>query len=805
MTIKKIFLAISLLFVSNTIYGSDFFIARKINIEGLHKFDKQKTILITKIVIGQKISNNDIKIAIRSLYDTNRFDDIKVFRNHGSLIFKVKERPTIKNITFVGNKSIKDTDLYQNFAKLGINSGALLNKSMLLFAEDNLKAFYKSIGKFNFLLTEKIINLPNNSVEIKINLNEGNTVTLQQINLIGNKNFTSKKLLSYFDLYDTSLLSLIRSNRNVFQANKFQNSIKEVRDFYLNNGYPYFTFNSIQTNLTQDKKQLYISINISEGEKYNISDVIIDNISIQTIPEIEKIVNKTIGKQYNNSKIQEIKAYIINHLNNLGYPYASVKYSLEKNDDNTVIVNINVMPGNKYYVHKVFFQGNKFINDETLLSRMTEESGKSFSSKKLIENRNLLLSTGYFDDVSISIRPVGKAEVDVLFKVKERSRNAFRFGLGYNNGGLNGTLFGAYDNPLDNNKQISFNIIKGFNQNSLNISYSDPYMMLKDITTTQTISINNYKNDSENLSSYSNNSQNVEFALNYSSDVNTVLTLSLGLEHNDISNLKPQVARWRYLKSIDYNIDNIKGDQEYDSVNAVFNIRGTRNLLDNQKLPNIGDRLDIDMQLGFGKYDSFFRMFCNYELYMPISNDGKWILYTRAKIGYGDGLFFKELPFNKNFFIDKIGNLRGFSRNTVGPKAVYIKDEKSGTCANTKDKYCKSDDQIGGNFISLLGAELIVPAVSFLTDNQYINSTIRTSIFVDVANLLDCSWNSSNETFNKMNIPQYDDPDNFRASAGISLQWMSPFGSVMVSYAKPLKKIDGDILNGLQFSFGLVR
>ncbi len=739
-------------------HAFDPFVVRDIRVEGIQRIEAGTVFSYLPVKVGETMTEDKAAAAIKALFATGFFKDVRLEVQRDVLIVIVEERPAVAQIDFIGNKEFDKDALRKGLREIGLADGRSFDKALLDQAEQEIKRQYLAHGRYAASVVTTVTPLERNRVGISFSINEGDVAKIREINIIGNKAFKEKDLLQLFVLQTPGWLTWYTKN-DQYSKQKLSGDLETLRSFYLNNGYLEFRIDSTQVSITPDKQDIYITINITEGDKYTVSDVKLGGELLLPEAELRKLIELKPGETFSREKLNESTKKITDRLGNDGYAFANANAVPELDKAaKRVALTIMIDPGRRVYVRRINISGNNRSRDEVIRREMRQLEGAYYDSDKIQKSKQRLDRLGYFTDVEVETPPVPGTsdQVDVNFKVKEKPTGAITIGAGFSSSEkliLSGSI--TQQNIFGSGKHLSLQVSTSKINRNIGLSYTNPYYTVDGVSRGFDVYDRHTDASMLGLGYYTTNT--VGGAVRYGIPLTEVdsLGLSLGAENTrlGVSSTSPQ----RYLDFV-----NIFGDTNTAIPGTIGWIRDQR---DNALVPTKGEILRANMEAGLpGGTLQYYKLTGQAQWFYPLSRTYTFML--NGEIGTADGMGGKPLPFYKNFYAGGVTSVRGYDAYSLGPR-----DSQNNLLGGTK--------RLVGN------AEFLFPMPGTGVDRS-----MRLSLFLDAGQVYGSDQ--------KMNL------SDLRYSTGISFIWNSPMGPLRFSYGKPLNAQAGDKIQHLQFQLGQV-
>ncbi|MEE4464016.1 outer membrane protein assembly factor BamA, partial [Azotobacter chroococcum] len=448
-----------------------------IRVNGLQRVSAGSVFSALPLNVGDQVDDRRLVEGARALFKTGFFQDIQLGHDGNILVITVVERPSISSIELEGNKAIKSEDLLNGLKQSGLAEGEIFQRATLEGVRNELQRQYVAQGRYSASIETEVVPQPRNRVALKIKINEGSVAAIQHINVVGNTVFPDETLISLFELKTTNLLSFFR-NDDKYAREKLSGDLERLRSYYLDRGYINMDIASTQVSITPDKRHVYITVNIDEGEKYSIREVKLTGDLKVPEEEIESLLLVKEGQVFSRKVMTSSSELITRRLGNEGYTFANVNAVPEPHDeDKTVSVTFVVDPGKRAYVNRINFRGNTKTEDEVLRREMRQMEGGWASTYLIDQSKTRLERLGFFKEVSVQTPQVPGTDdqVDVNFTVEEQASGSVTASVGFaQNAGLvlGGSI--SQNNFLGSGNKVTIGLTRSEYQTNYNFGFVDP-------------------------------------------------------------------------------------------------------------------------------------------------------------------------------------------------------------------------------------------------------------------------------------------------------------------------------------------
>ena len=784
------------------------FTVSDIRIEGLQRIGAGTVFTYLPVERGDTLDPAKASEALRALYKTGFFEDVRLDHQGSILVITVVERPAINKLTLVGNKDLKTEDLLKGLKDIGLAEGETFNKLNLDRVTQELNRQYNNRGKYSVEITPNVERLDRNRINLTLNVKEGKAAKIRHINLVGNETYTEGDITKGWESKTSNWLSWYKRD-DQYSREKLSGDIEKLNAWYLNRGHVDFSLDTTQVAISPDKKDIYLTAGITEGEVYTISAATVSGETVLPKEEIEQIISFIRpGATFSRAALEFANDLISNRLSNIGYAFAQVNpVPTIDRDKRTVGIDFQVQPGPRVYVRRIVFKGNTRTADAVLRREMRQFEGSWFSQAAIDRSKVRLSRLGYFEEVQVENEPVAGSDdqVDVVYTVKETTSGSIAAGVGYSQlSGVNLSLQLSENNFLGTGNRVSMAVTRSTYQKRYDFSFMNPYFTDEGLSLGYNVWWREFDYSNFNVAQYSTNSGSAQVFLGLPLSESDSVSLMFGIDTNEIlafpgSTPPPLVD---YISAV--------GNRTFHALRSQVGwSRDTRN---DYFMPVLGSTQNVSAEIALpGSTVEYYKLSYDFAKYWPLSPG--LVVRTAVNLGYGDSygtdsirnlcytaptpptaqnpnppspplpsdpclttspdydktVTASGLPFFENFYAGGIaaqGKVRGFVDNTLGP--VYTS---------------------GFGFQQPLGGSLLLAgSVEAIFPKLFDSPAARVSAFLDFGNV-------------------YNGFDNFsagdlRVSTGIALLWRSPMGPLSISYALPLRKKDGDQIERLQFSFG---
>ena len=761
----KHFVALVSFFYAISSWASDSFIVKDIRVEGIQRTEAGTVFSYLPVKVGDMLDEEKATEAIKALYATGFFKDVRLKSENGVLIVEVDERPAIAEISINGAKEFEKDKLLEGLKQAGISESRIFSRSLLDRAEQELKRQYISRGKYAVKITTTTTPLDRNRVGINFDIHEGRTARIKKINFVGNEKFKDSELRGILVLRKPDLLSWFTKN-DQYSKQKLAADLETLRSHYLDRGYLEFNIESTQVSITPDMRDIYITVNVTEGAQYTVSDIKVAGETLIPEEEIRKLILFKPGAVFARQKLTESIKLITDRLGDDGYAFANINAAPTLDyEKRQAAFTFFVDPGRRVYVRRINITGNDRTRDEVIRREFRQMEGAWHSTKNINLSKQRVDRLAFFNSVNVETPAVPNKtdQVDINVKVEERPTGAIMFGAGYSDRQgliLNGSI--SQNNIFGTGNFFSLDVNTGAINKTYAASFTNPYFTVNGIS----LGFDVYKRDLDTrplsrVGTFKTETVGAGFRIGIPIAENDIVSLGLAAENTVISVFENSPKR---------NIDFVN-EFGRSTNNFPLTLSWARDRRDSAIWTTSGTthRLFGEVSVPGGDLD-YYKISYHQKWFYPITDN--ITLMLNGEFGYGDGYSGRSMPFFKNFFAGGNNSVRGYDLNSLGPRDALNNNAN----LNSRLFAVGASKRVVGN------VELLFP-VPFMKDDR----SLRFSTFLD-----------GGTTFNNFN-----ELNNFmRYSAGIALTWVSPMGPLKVSLAEPLNDIPSDNLQRFQFMFG---
>ena len=854
-----------LLLVPVALAQNETFIISDIRVEGLQRISAGSVFAALPVGVGDIIDARVVREAARSLFATGNFDDIRLGRDGNVLVVMVVERPSITEINIEGNKAIETEALLDGLKGAGLSVGQVFQRSTLEGMQLELQRQYVQQGRYDANIETEVIPEPRNRVTVNIDVDEGTVAAIKHVNVVGNEVFSDEELTDLFELKTTGWFSFF-TNDDKYSREKLSGDLESLSSYYLDRGYLQFRIDSTQVSVSPDKKAVYITANVSEGEKFTVSSVDLSGDLVLPEEDLQRFLLVSEGQTFSQQMVTSTEEFITRRLGNEGYNFAKVTGIPEIDEDNnSVALKFFVDPGKRTYVRRINFKGNLKTVDDVLRREMRQMESAPASAAAIELSRVRLERLGFFSKASVETPEVPGHDdlIDVEYTVEEQSSGSIGASFGFaQDAGLILGLNLQQDNFLGTGKRVGIALNSSKYQDLYNFSYTNPYYTEDGVSRGFNLFYRATDLDEVNVASYSTDTLGGAINFGYPIKETERLGFSFGVSNTQINTgrfavqeiqASPRLDRRAFNSPVDsYYVSTRQEDGTYSGVEQLLPLESlpqdflsppeqtgfldengdeflnwtitaswTQSTLNRGRLATRGASQSVALEVSMPASDlEFYKLTYRGEIYYPVPLLDSWTLRLRTELGYGDGYGdTTELPFYEHFFSGGFGSVRGYESNTLGPRSTpadeYFVDQPV-TAINDEGQPVEvgGPDRDEAGYVAI-DDKLVVQGVRDNPDPFGGNILLEGSAellfplpFIkdrtQLRSAFFLDWgNVFDDNCRGSQQNCFDvDLDELRYSVGVGLTWYTGFGPMTFSLAKPLNSGEFDEEEVFQFTLG---
>ncbi|WP_425488610.1 outer membrane protein assembly factor BamA [Litorivivens lipolytica] len=852
----KRFLLCMLLVAAGSAWSVERFVISDIRVEGLQRISPDTVFAALPMNVGDRVSEEALANAARSLFRTGNFDDIKIGRDGDVLVILAAERPSISEINIDGNKAIKTEALLDGLKNAGLAEGQVFKRSTLEGMRMELTRQYVSQGRYDASIETDVIAQPRNRVAVSIHVNEGSTAAIKHINIVGNHAYDDETLLDEFELKPTNWLSWITSS-DKYAREKLKGDLEKLSSWYLDRGYIKFNIDSTQVAISPDKESVYITANITEGDVYKVGKVELSGDVVLPEEQLTPFLLPKTDETFSQAKLTTTEELLTKRLGNDGYNFARVSGIPEINDEEKIVdLKFFIDPGKRTYVRRVDFSGNHRTSDEVLRREMRQMESAPASQSNIELSRVRLERLGFFKEAKVETREVPGTDdmIDLEYVVEEQSSGSLAASVGFSQD--SGLILGAniqQNNFFGTGKQVGIGLSRSDFLTNISFNYMEPYYTEDGVSRGFSVYYRKADLDEVNIASYTTNTAGASLNFSYPLSEIQRLGFSLGFANTEIDAgigaVQEIKASPRFFDTVNQfyqsNFDSTTGTytgpetlqplsalpagstpqgdpgfldlygDEFNNYTVSTNWR--RSTLNRGLLATRGTSQTLSLEVALpGSDTEYYKLMFNGQAYVPLIND--FVLRFKTELGYGDGYGdLDELPFFENFYGGGFGSIRGYKSNTLGPHStpaqIYRVSQAatavdgSGNATTLSPELAYVLDPATGQLITTpferdtdpFGGNILIEAsIELLVPLPFVKDqrSVRSGFFFDAGNVFSSSCRSTQLNCSSVDLSK------LRYSAGFGLTWITGMGPLTFSLARALNDEAIDETEVFQFSLG---
>ncbi|OWW22184.1 outer membrane protein assembly factor BamA [Noviherbaspirillum denitrificans] len=743
----------------------DPFTIKDIRVEGIQRTEAGTVFSYLPVRVGETYNDEKGAAAIKALYATGFFKDVRIEVEGDVLVVSVEERPAIAAVDFSGTKEFDKEQLTKALKDIGLGESRIFDKALVDRAEQELKRQYLSRGLYGVQITTTVTPVERNRVNISFAVDEGEVSRIKQINIIGSKAFPEKDLLALLNLRTPGWFTWY-TKADQYSKQKLTGDIETLRSYYLNRGYLEMQVESTQVSITPDKRDIYITINISEGDKFTVGDVKLEGEMFGREEELRALVDLKSGDVYSGEKLAESVKKISERMGNFGYAFANVNANPEINrEKKEVSFTVLVDPGKRVYVRRINIAGNTKTRDEVVRREFRQFENSWYDGEKIRLSRDRVDRLGYFKEVNIETPEVPGTtdQVDVNMTVAEKPTGNILLGAGFSSSEklmLTGSIQQA--NAFGSGNTLGIDVNTSRRNRTIALSQTTPYFTDDGVSRSYEVFLRTTRPPEVNTGDYvvKTTGANIKFGVPFS-EVDTVF-FGAGVERTEVLtytdvpgfNNSPELYK-RYVTDFGNGTD-------ATTTSFPLTAAWQRDNRDSALVPTVGRYQRVNMEFAPAGSLKYYRAMYQHQWFKPLFR--AVTLALNGEIDYGRGLAGRPYPIFKNFYAGGIGSVRGYEGSSLGPRAT-------------------NGDPLGGTSRIIANAELQFPFPGSGNDR-----TLRWFTFFDAGNVY--------AEGAKMNLSE------LRYAVGAGISWVSPIGPLKLSYGVPVNSKTGDRKQNFQFQLG---